>query len=320
MTTVDKQSGASKANASAEKEAIEVNSVGVAQASPNESALGHDNEAYGLAAKKRRRRVKDRRQGAPVTTDRRTIESLENQYPANLNDRDLDNLISSGRQIANMAEPVLLSSAELKANRIIHPNAEDAKAVDTYRELRTKLLQASNGDNPVTLVTAVTSKGGATHVALNVAAAYAFDETKTSMVVDCNLQNPALHERLYLDPQCGLTDFLEREVIGLESIIYATGIPRLRIIPAGGAREHASEYFTSLRMKALLDVLKRRYTDRHIFLDGPSITESADARILADLADQIVLVVPYGKAVNSQIQRAIDAIDPSKLAGVIVND
>jgi len=235
-------------------------------------------------------------------------------------DNELANLVAASKQIASMAEPTKLTPAELDAHKIIYAEMSDHSVIDTFRELRTKLIQLSRGKNQITMVTSVCQKGGSTHVALNLAAAFSLDESKTSLLIDCNLRRPGLHQRLYLDPEYGLTDFLEKEVVGIDSVIYATGIHRLRLIPVGKKREAASEFFTSLRMKAFLDVLKRRYPDRHIFIDAPPVGTSADARILSNLCDRSILVVPYGRVIESQIYSAIDALGEEKLAGIIMND
>lgn len=226
----------------------------------------------------------------------------------------------TGKQITNMIEPGLLSARSLLEKQIVFPELNQSEVVDVYREVRTRMLQNSKGVNRVTLICGAISGSGSDLVALNLAAAFAFDESKTALIVDCNVRNSTLDNRLGLEPQNGLTDFLEDEKIGLENIIFATGIPRLRFIPVGQRREHYSEYFTSLRMRALLEVLRRRYPDRHIFLNAPSTEESADTRILANLADQAILVLPYGKAVRTQIEESIEVIDRSKLLGVLINE
>ena len=47
---------------------------------------------------------------------------------------------------------------------------------------------------------------------------------------------------------------------------------------------------------------------------------SADASILADLCDYLVLVVPYGAVTPGQLDSLIDEIDETKLAGIVLND
>lgn len=238
-------------------------------------------------------------------------------------DAELANLVASSRQIANMAEPTILTAAELDAHNIIHPGMRNKQVLNRFRELRTKLLQpTSKGrvSNSITLVTSVIPGGGASFTAMNLAAAFALDESKTALLIDCNLQAPSLHDRVYLEPECGITDFLRGDVTGVDSIIYATGIARLRLIPVGNQGASAAEFFTSPRMRAFLDVVRRRYPDRHIFIDAPAVNQSADARILASLCDRAIIVVPYGRVLKSQIEAAVDAVGEDKLAGVILNN
>jgi len=238
-------------------------------------------------------------------------------------DAELASIVASSRQIANMAEPTILSASELDAQNIIHPAMQNRLVLNRFREMRTKLLRTSlsrRAANCVTLVSSVVPNGGASYTALNLATAFALDESQTALVIDCNLHKPSLHERVYLEPECGLTDFLRGDVAGVDSIIYATGIARLRLIPVGNQGFTSAEFFTSPRMRAFLDVIKRRYPDRHIFLDGPAVTDSADSRILASLVDRALLVVPYGKVSESQLSSAVEAIGEDKLAGIILNN
>jgi len=249
---------------------------------------------------------------------------LATTVPESGYDKELSQLVAASKQIAKMAEPTILTARELDAQKIIHPYMDNQRLLNKFRELRTKLLKPGPGSlrsaNSVTLVTSVSPNGGATFTALNLAAAVALDESKTALIIDCNLEKPSMHDRVYLQPEYGLTDFLRGDMDGVDSIIYATGIARLRLIPAGGDRERSTEFFTSPRMRAFLDIVKRRYADRHIFIDAPPVLTSADTQILASLCDRALLVVPYGRAFKSQVMSAIDVIGEDKLAGVILNN
>lgn len=232
---------------------------------------------------------------------------------------DLESLSSSARQIAEMKETQLLDPAYHDHNKIIYQDMPDKRIANTFREIRTKLLALSQGENFIAMVTSVGSGGGASFVSLNLASAFSFEESKTSILVDCNLRNPGIHDIVSLEPEQGLTDFLEDNDIDLETIIYPSGIKRLRIIPVGKRSESVVEYFTSVRMKRFLDTIHLRYMDRFIFLDAPPIGESVDARILAELCDYIILVVEYGKVTEGKLKSAIEAIGKEKLAGVVFN-
>ena len=93
----------------------------------------------------------------------------------------------------------------------------------------------------------------------------------------------------------------------------------LRLIPAGNRREPGAEFFTSARMRRFVDELRNRYRDRNVILDAPPLATSADARILVELADFIVLVVPSGRVAESQLRATLDVLPEKKLLGVVFN-
>jgi protein-tyrosine kinase len=228
--------------------------------------------------------------------------------------------VPNDHSIARMVEANALVPKQLELRRLIHREDSVRRQSDAFREIRTRLLGLAGEQNFVTLLVSVSSRSGGSFVARNLATAFAFDETKTSLLIDCNLRYPAQHKALEVDPvNGGLIDFLEHPAMGIKSVLYHTGIPRMRLIPAGKARENGGEYFTSFRMRAVVDSLRCRYPDRYIFLDGPAIKGSPDARILSDLADFVVIVAGYGRDTPKAISQAAANFDPDKLAGVVFN-
>lgn len=228
--------------------------------------------------------------------------------------------VSSSKEITRMVEPVRLSATELEQRKIIAPDMDDTRIANAFRQLRTKLLERTGGKNCVVLVTSVDRGNGSSFISLNLAAAFSFDESKTALLMDCNMQDPAFGELAYPDSYPGLRDFFESGGLRVEEIIHPTGVQRLRLIPAGDKSETGTEHFTSPKMRELLSNIKRRYTDRFIILDAPPISESADSRILAEQCDFVLLVVSYGKVVESQVQAAIKSVAPNKLLGVVFNN
>jgi protein-tyrosine kinase len=228
---------------------------------------------------------------------------------------------SAGRSIAQIIEPHALTPAALEQRRMIHHKDSVRRHADAFREIRTRLLAMGGGQNFVTMVTSASPRSGASFVARNLAAAFALDDTKTALLIDCNLRHPAQHSALGVGPiKGGLIDYLDHPGIGIQNILYHTGIPRLRLIPTGARRESGGgEYYSSFRMRAMLDSLRSRYPDRYLFLDAPAVKGSPDARILADLADFVVLVIGYGRETPASINRAASNFDPNKSAGMVFN-
>ncbi|WP_417566841.1 polysaccharide biosynthesis protein [Marinobacter sp.] len=223
------------------------------------------------------------------------------------------------KQIVRMQEPRRLTPDDLDERRIIYPESSNRKLVNHFRNLRTKLLEQSGGNNFTLVVSGARSGAGASFVALNLAAAFAFDQAKTALIIDCNLREPALHSTLDIVPEYGLTDFLDDPDFDISRILYPTGIPRLRLIPAGSRRETPSEFFTSFRMKQFLQAIRRRYPDRFIVLDTAPINESPDARILTELCDYAMLVVPHGGMTVSGVEQAALAFNSEKFLGAVIN-
>ncbi|KXO11759.1 hypothetical protein [Marinobacter excellens] len=223
------------------------------------------------------------------------------------------------KQIVRMQEPRRLTPDDLDERRIIYPESRNRTLVNRFRDLRTKLLELSGGNNFTLVVSGASSGAGSSFVALNLAAAFAFDQAKTALIIDCNLREPSLHTTLDVLPETGLTDFLDDPDYDIARILYPTGIPRLRLIPAGSRRETPSEFFTSFRMKQFLQAVRRRYPDRFIVLDTAPISESPDARILTELCDYAMLVVPHGKITATTAEHAATAFNPDKFVGAVIN-
>ena len=198
-------------------------------------------------------------------------------------------------------------------------SAEDP-AVQAFRDLRTKIILQNQGGNGVILVSAVSKGSGSSFVAQNLAAAFAFDAGNTALLIDCNLRNPSLH-RLLEDPSTpGLTDYLENPDLDLSTIIQPVGISRFRVITAGRRHEIPAEYFSSSKMRRLIELVRRRYQERFIVLDGPSMSDIADIRVLSELCDYVILVGRYGRVTGGQVEKCVSEIGGQKLLGVVFND
>jgi protein-tyrosine kinase len=227
----------------------------------------------------------------------------------------------TSRSLALMDEPTALTPRELEERRVIHRNDSVREQADAFRELRTRLLALGGDKNFVTLVAPVSHGCGGSFVARNLATAFAFDDTKSALLVDCDALHPTQHTALRVDAgHGGLMDYLDDSDTDLARILYRTGVPRLRLIPSGRQREMTGEAFSSFRMRAMMDSLRSRYPDRYLVLDSPSVLGSPDARILSELADLVVLVAGYGKVTPEKLEKAIGSFPADKVAGVVFNE
>ncbi|MBU8974925.1 MULTISPECIES: CpsD/CapB family tyrosine-protein kinase [unclassified Lysobacter] len=229
-------------------------------------------------------------------------------------ERDLRPTISRTAGVAQ------LTPTQLEDRAIIHRGGVSRPEVDAFRELRTRLLSAMEGSF-VALVAPVSAGSGGSFVARNLATAMAFDETKSALLVDCDLRHPTQARTMKIETEAGgLVEYLEDPEGDLGDVIYETGVNGLRLIPAGTPREIGAEYFSSVRMRLLLDSIRSRHPNCYVFLDGPPVRGTPDARILADIADVVILVAGYGRDTAASIAQAAANFDPGKFAGVVFNE
>ncbi|MDQ3289167.1 MAG: polysaccharide biosynthesis protein [Pseudomonadota bacterium] len=226
-----------------------------------------------------------------------------------------------GRRIARHFERTTLTPAQMQERSLVSHTAASKPQIDAFREVRTRLLAAASDLNIITLVAPVSRGSGGSFVARNLAATFAFDESKHSLLLDCDLFQPSQQSTMRINAERGgLIDYLENPDVRISDVLYDTGIPRLRVIPAGSAPQLGVEYFSSFRMRLMLDSLRSRYPDRYLFLDSPPVRGAPDARILSDLADVVVLVAGYGRDSPASIAQAAANFDPNKFAGVVFNE
>lgn len=227
------------------------------------------------------------------------------------------------QHIARPPQKTGLPASLLEARGLIHTGTDPhaREQADAFREIRTRLLALGNGRNFITLIVPVDHGDGASFVARNLAAAFALDPSKNALLIDCNLYAPSQHRILDVEARCGgLIDYLERPVRDVHSIVYPTGIANLNLLPTGRSRVVDREYFSSPQLHVLLDVLRAEDDRRYLFLDGPAVCGSPDARILAELADFVILVCGYARATAKTLSQAAAVFNPATFVGVVFNE
>ena len=226
---------------------------------------------------------------------------------------------SSKRRLEKIPESGYLDVFKSKEKRIIHPDMDDQSVLDSFRKIRTGLIHKSAGKNFVLMVVSLAHDMGSTFTSVNIGAAFSYEGQKTSLLMDCNQQKPKLDKLFEIKMGYGLTDYIYDSRIDAIKIIYPTGINRMNFIPIGHRKNNTGEFLSSERLQEFIGILKRRYTDRYIILNAPPLEVSADAAILSEVVDYILIVVPYGKVSKSRINKAVNLLPKEKIAGIILN-
>jgi protein-tyrosine kinase len=192
-----------------------------------------------------------------------------------------------------------------------------AQGSEQFRTLRSRLYQMrSNQPLRTLLVTSSIPTEGKTFVTNNLAQAIIRQPDRRALIIDADLRRSRLHVPLGAPSSPGLTDYL-RGTADIVSIIQQGHEGNLCFIPGGDEVTNPSELIANGRMKMLLDRLAPIFD--WIILDSPPCLLVADASILADLCDGVLLVARAGVTPAATAQRACQELRGRNVVGVVLN-
>jgi tyrosine-protein kinase Etk/Wzc len=171
---------------------------------------------------------------------------------------------------------------------------------EQFRTLRTNIFYFNKGtDKKVLLVTSATSGEGKSFISLNLAHTIAISGKKT-VLLEFDLRNPVLSEKLGRQETAGITNFLENTT-SIEQIIHPVPeYTNLSFISAGHPfTDNPGEVILSNRMQQLFDHLRRHFD--FIVVDTPPIEMVSDALTLARWADCSLFVIRHKYSLRSSL-------------------
>jgi len=221
-----------------------------------------------------------------------------------------------------VANPVLAPARSVRPSRphplLVAAFSPHSAAAEQYRAIRTRIAQAEGGRACRTiLVTSPLNSDGKTLTALNLALTMAQEFHRRVVVADADLRGGTLHRLLDIPERPGLCDVLLGGV-PLEQALVSLPDFRLTVLPAGSPAGQPTELLGSAEMRRVIDTLHTQF-DR-IVVDTPPATPLADVGVLTPLVDGVVLVVRAGRTARPAIDRALEAFDPDRLLGIVLND
>ena len=207
------------------------------------------------------------------------------------------------------------------ANKLIYADMPQREVFAAFCELRDRLILKVGNNNFIILVSSACEHGGGSFVAINLAIALAELPDKTALFIDCGFDRSFSSSLLQGGAEYGLLDYLSNSALGVEDIVYASGIAKLRVTPPGGGDAGLTvDSLQSSRLKSLFSDLKGKYKDRNIVIDAPSVADALVVAPLVQVADWTMLVVPQGRLEGDGVDTAISVIGREKLAGVVFDD
>jgi capsular exopolysaccharide synthesis family protein len=182
-------------------------------------------------------------------------------------------------------------------------------ASEAYRTLRTNLSFYSV-DNPLRtlVVTSPAPNEGKSTTVSNLAVTMAQSGRRT-ILVDCDLRRPTLHELFNLPISPGLTNLVLDEVT--DPPLQQTGIENLWLLSSGPTPPNPADM---LGTKRLDQVIAGLLTQADLILfDAPPVMAASDAAILGAKSDGVLLVIRAGKTRRDQSKRASELLERAKV-------
>ncbi|BAZ68520.1 MAG: polysaccharide biosynthesis tyrosine autokinase [Pelatocladus maniniholoensis HA4357-MV3] len=208
-------------------------------------------------------------------------------------------------------------TTEFYNQRLLIPSLTRSPMSEAYRMLRVNLqFMSANKELKVIVVTSSVPREGKSTVAANLAMAMAQMERKV-LLVDGDLEHPIQHKIWKLTNNEGLSNVICGQIEFKTAV--KTVMNYLDVLTAGVLSSSSVSLLDSQKMAGLIDSFAANYD--FVIIDAPSLTVAADATILGQMSDGVLLVVRPGIADSVNAITAIEILEKSgqNVLGQVVN-
>lgn len=231
-----------------------------------------------------------------------------------------------GAEAAKRSKAIEIDLEALAAAGYLTPEAQRSQLADEFRVIKRPIIKNAQGKLGIkvergnrVMVTSALPGEGKSFVALNLAMSIASEVDSTVLLVDADVANPTLMKTMRLAKSKGLLDLLTKESVDLSDVLLRTNVEKLSFLPAGTSHRRATEMLASDTMAELVDEMAARYPDRILVFDSPPLLATTEARVLASLMGQIVMVVEADRTTQVTVDHALETIENCPIVMMMLN-
>lgn len=213
---------------------------------------------------------------------------------------------------------------------MIPPEHQQREISDQYRTIKRPLIrnafdpQAQTGATGVAslrsiMVSSALPGDGKTFTSVNLALSLSLEQDHSVLLVDADIPKPHVSEALGLLNEPGLMDALVDPNLQVESLVLPTDVRGLSVLPVGHRSDTATELLASARMRQVIASLERLDPQGLVVVDSPPILLTSEARVLASLFGQVLLVVRAGVTPQQAVTDAIAVVGEGPKIGLVLN-
>ena len=192
--------------------------------------------------------------------------------------------------------------------------------VEEYKRLAAKVdYQMSKRDRKVLVVTSVSENEGKSTIAANLAISLA-EQSKKVLLMEGDLRRPSQFLIFGVDPEerQEIGEFL-KGYVGAGNLLTKSDVPGLFLLVGKNCYSTSTEIIRSERFVKLLEAYKKAVD--YIIIDSPPAGLMADAEILGEYADAVMMVVRQNYVLAENINDIMDNFraNGTKVLGVVLN-
>jgi capsular exopolysaccharide synthesis family protein len=234
---------------------------------------------------------------------------------------------TSAKVVVNEAPAILPEELEnfptitldLPANsRLFCVTQRESLGAEKFRFLGVRLrqIQQTRGLKKLMITSTIPEEGKST-ISANLATTLARKPQHRVLLIDGDMRRPSLSRIFGLKRLEGLSEWLQSS----ESIpgnIYRLDGTGFWFMPAGVPPENPLDLMQSPRFASLMEQLSGWFD--WIVIDTPPVLPLADTSVWTKSADGVLLVAREGTTRKRQLERGLEALDKTKLLGVVLNN
>jgi capsular exopolysaccharide synthesis family protein len=212
--------------------------------------------------------------------------------------------------------PLLRVSAPVQG-RLVSVSDKESAAAEAFRLLAVRLrhMRRDRALKRILITSSIPQEGKSTCSA-NLACSLALRAQQRTLLLEGDIRRPSLAPMFGLAPRPGICEWLREDRELKDSIYYLEG-PGLWFMPAGSSSSNPLELLQSGKLSRLMDQVSELFD--WVVVDSPPVLPLADTSVWSRLCDGILLVTRQGVTEKRQLQRGVEAIEPQKLIGAILN-
>ncbi|MCW3115060.1 MAG: capsular exopolysaccharide family, partial [Segetibacter sp.] len=285
---------------------------------------GNKNEIYNFLLQKREEtalshaatvsdsRIVDRAQSSdsPVSPKRKVVYfsslllALFSGIGIVMGKETLSRKIMFRHEVENMTDFPIIGeiAAEATKNPIVVGEGKKTFIAEQFRKLRATLsyMGINSSTKKKILVTSSISGEGKSFIATNLALSLAITGKKVALL-DFDLNNPSLNNKLSVSKQIGITEYLKGEC-KIEEIIKATDLHKhLFLVPTGELPDNPAELIMSGGVEELLNYMTANFD--YVVIDTAPVGPVTDAYLLSPLCDATLFIVRHNYTPKTLVGR-----------------